>query len=128
MSKIVDAQGNDIKTKQVPAVHWNDFVIPIRTVTKEQFVDFKSSVSPAEVIQEVRAGYLEMQDRFVLLATGLSLVAKQNPGGEMDKYLSQMGLVLVDMNGKKIYEPNPELQTKQTVKSDPQQDQSVSAE
>lgn len=130
MEGLVGANGKPIKSNKVPVVHYENFVLPVRILQKEDTVQASSSVSPGDVIQEMRAAYIEMVDRFTLMATGLSVVAKQNPGGEMDKYLSSIGLVLTDMAGNKIYDPNPDFRPEppQAVQSDPQQDQSVSAE
>lgn len=108
MSNLVDAGGKEIKTTKIPAVHWKEYSLPVRVLTKEDTVDQKASVSPAAVIKEMRAMYIELQDRFTLLASGLAAQAKENPGGEVDRYLSEIGLVLTDMQGKKMYEPNPE--------------------
>ena len=109
MSNLVDSRGQDIKTTKIPAVHWKGYSLPIRVLSEEDTVKEKGSVSPADVIKEMRAMYIELQDRFTLLATGLAAQAKENPGGEVDQYLSEIGLTLTDMQGKKMYEPNPEI-------------------
>ena len=128
MSNLVDSKGKPIKQNSIPVVNYQEFTLPVRILRKEDTVQESASVSPGAVIQEMRAAYIEMVDRFTLMASGLAVVAKENPGGEMDKYLSSIGLVLTDLNGKKLYEPNAEYKTEGAQsKSDPTKDETVSA-
>jgi len=108
MSNIVGPDGKPVQTNSIPCVMWGEFTLPIRVLSKNDAVDPKSSVTPGDVIKEMRASYMEMQDRFTLLSIGMAIQAKANPGGEMDQYLSQIGVVLKDLQGKVIYEPSPQ--------------------
>lgn len=111
-SKLVDGAGKPIEKNTIPVVSWKGFTLPIRILTNDKLVPQKDSVHPGEIINEMRSGYLEMQDRFTLLSVGLAVLAKKDPGGELDQYLSQVGLVLKDFKNQIIYEPNPDLMEK----------------
>lgn len=105
-TKLVDAGGQPIRTVTVPVIKYKNFSIPIRIVQKEDRVNpTTEGIRPMELLKEVRAMYLELQDRFVVLATLLSVVAKTDP--ELDSAMSQMGITLKDMNEEFIYKPDP---------------------
>jgi hypothetical protein len=128
-TNLVDAKGRPIKNNSIPVVNYGEFTLPVRILRKEDTVQASASVSPGDVIQEMRAAYIEMVDRFTLMASGLAVMAKQSPGGELDKYLSSIGLVLTDLNGKKLYEPNPEYRpVPPQAQAQPENQESVSAE
>lgn len=102
---LMDSQGNPIEKKTIPVVSWNEFTLPIRILTQDKLVPQKENVHPGEIINEMRSSYIEMQDRFTLLSIGLAVLAKKDPGGELDQFLSQIGMTLKDFNNKSIYEP-----------------------
>lgn len=119
MTNLVDAKGQPLKigkTKEeansVPVVYWESHPMPIRILTKEDSVVVGSAVTPTEVIKEMRAAYIEMVDRFNLLATGFAAISKENPGGAVDSFMSQIGLVVRDLQGNVIYQPQADFMPK----------------
>jgi hypothetical protein len=109
-TNLVDAQGRKVQTSSIPCIKYKEFVIPIRTVTESSLAKVvEGGIRPADIIKEIRAQYVELQDRFLILSTLLAVIAKKDPGGDLDRAMSQMGLTLTDYQGAKIYSPNPEL-------------------
>ena len=94
----------DMEQKTVPVVGFKEYILPMRVLTNDKVIPAnKEAVSPLEIVNEYRAMYQEMQDRFSILAIGLSLLAKGNP--DIKEFLDSVGLTLRDFQGKPIYEP-----------------------
>ena len=102
MSNLVDPSGNPIKTATVPIIQWKAYQIPLRLVSKEDAVPEKGSVSPLDVIKELRAVHREMIDRFNYLSIGLSTLASKNQ--ELADFLKASGLQLTDYQGRTIFD------------------------
>lgn len=100
---LYDASGQEIKKSSIPTVMWKDHVLPLRLLTQEECVPEKQSISPGHIIRELRAQYVEMNDRFTLLASGLAVLAKTNP--ELKEFLDSVGIEIKDLKGNHIYKP-----------------------
>lgn len=105
-------QTEEMESHKVPVLKWGEFLIPMRVLTADRIIaSDKTAVTPQELVNEYRAMYQEMQDRFSVLAIGLSLLAKSNP--DVKEFFDSAGLTLKDFTGKTIYGPEEKKDSKE---------------
>lgn len=105
-SKLLGADGKEIKKRSVPTVKYKDFLLPVEFVKDEEMtVIGDKGIRPSDIIRELRATQREMRQRFVLLATGM-VAAATDGNGALKEYLDTIGLVLSDLQGKVIFKPD----------------------